>query len=81
MPSLRPCCDSAIPLGRLKCLGYGHGFGAKSKFIAKRRDTVQESWGAIEVILVCGTPCSGKSTPGYVGQACPETLESSLLHT
>ncbi len=44
-------------------------FGVKSKFIAKRRETVQEIWKVIEkycVVLVRGTPCSGKSTLGYL---------------
>ena len=47
----------------------GEDFGVKSKFIAKRRETVQEIWKVIEkycVVLVHGTPCSGKSTLGYL---------------
>ena len=48
---------------------YGRIFNVKSIFIAKREETVQETWNAIErsgVILVRGTPCSGKSTLGYL---------------
>ena len=42
---------------------------SKSKYIAKRRETIQEIWRALEkycVVLVRGTPCSGKSTLGYL---------------
>ena len=47
----------------------GRTFGVKSKYIAKRRETIQEIWEALEtcsVVLVRGTPCSGKSTLGYL---------------
>ena len=47
----------------------GRSFGVKSKYLAKRRKTVQEIWKALEkycVVLVRGNPCSGKSTLGYL---------------
>ena len=49
---------------------YRRSFGViNPKFISERRDTVQGIWSALEmsgVILVRGTPCSGKTTLGYL---------------
>jgi hypothetical protein len=45
------------------------GSFVKNTFICQRRDTVEALWKLIQnngVVLICGTPCSGKSTLGWL---------------